>query len=265
MKTALALSAFDIVDVGDLDVVCRAADECDRVVARVLGDDTVLRLTGRPPIVPEAERLEIVRTLRHVAGADLFDRSEDLRAADPVEVYGRFDQFQPSLPVDRWIEPSGDSTGDVAITKPAVRAITREPPNLVVGYVPGAWDLFHIGHLNVLRRARENCDILVAGVVTDDALVQAKGHLPNLRLADRMAVVSALQIVDDVVVDRSTSKLDAWDRVRFDVLFKGDDWQGTPKGERLEGEMSSVGATVRYFPYTVHTSSTVLRRMLAAT
>ena len=133
----------------------------------------------------------------------------------------------------------------------------------VLGYVPGAWDMFHIGHLNILKRARENCTRLVVGVVTDDALFQAKGKYPIVPLAERMEVVAAMDIVDAVVVDFSSSKLAVWDRVHFDVLFKGDDWRGTAKGERLETEMASVGAGVHYFPYTAQTSSTALRQILA--
>ena len=132
-----------------------------------------------------------------------------------------------------------------------------------LGYVPGAWDRFHIGHLNILKRARQHCDRLVVGVVTDDALFQAKGKYPMVTLRERMEVVAAMNIVDAVVVDFSTSKLDVWDRVHFDVLFKGDDWKGTAKGDRLESEMTSVGAEVHYFPYTQHTSSTALRQILA--
>ena len=82
-------------------------------------------------------------------------------------------------------------------------------------------------------------------------------------LAERMEVVAAMDIVDAVVVDFSSSKLAVWDRVHFDVLFKGDDWKGTAKGDRLESEMTSVGAEVHYFPYTQHTSSTALRQILA--
>lgn len=134
---------------------------------------------------------------------------------------------------------------------------------LITGYVPGAWDMFHIGHLNILRRARELCDVLVAGVVTDEELFRAKSKSPIVPLEERMEVVSSLDLVDRVVVDHSTNKLDAWERVGFQVLFKGDDWRGTPKGDRLEEQMSSVGVNVCYFPYTAHTSSTQLRAMLA--
>ena len=132
----------------------------------------------------------------------------------------------------------------------------------VVGYVPGAWDMFHVGHLNILLRAREQCDRLVVGVVTDEALYKAKAKHPVIPLSERMQVVAHLNMVDDVVVDFSSNKLEVWDRVRFDVLFKGDDWRGTAKGEKLEADMATVGVKVCYFPYTVHTSSTLLRSIL---
>jgi glycerol-3-phosphate cytidylyltransferase len=133
----------------------------------------------------------------------------------------------------------------------------------VVGYVPGAWDMFHIGHLNILLRARERCDRLVVGVVTDEALAVAKGRLPIVPLSERTEMVGHLDLVDEVVTDFSSNKLEVWERVRFDVLFKGDDWRGTAKGDKLEADMASVGVTVRYFPYTAHTSSSLLRTMLA--
>jgi glycerol-3-phosphate cytidylyltransferase len=133
----------------------------------------------------------------------------------------------------------------------------------VVGYVPGAWDMFHVGHLNILLRARERCDRLVVGVVTDQALTVAKGRLPIVPLAERVELVAQLDLVDEVVTDFSSNKLLVWERLHFDVLFKGDDWRGTAKGDRLEADMASVGVEVCYFPYTMHTSSSQLRAMLA--
>ncbi len=140
--------------------------------------------------------------------------------------------------------------------------MTPELTETVVGYVPGAWDMFHVGHLNILLRAREQCDRLVVGVVTDEALFQVKGKHPVIPLIERMQVVGHLNMVDEVVVDFSPNKLEVWDRVRFDVLFKGDDWRGTAKGDKLEADMATVGVRVCYFPYTVHTSSTLLRSIL---
>ncbi len=134
----------------------------------------------------------------------------------------------------------------------------------VVGYAPGAYDLFHVGHLNLLRHAAEQCDHLIAGVVSDEMLVLTKGRAPVVPLAERMEIVRNLRIVDEVHAEVVPDKIDTWREVGFDVIFKGDDWRGTEKGRRLERDFGAVGVEVRYFPYTVHTSSTALRRALAA-
>ena len=134
----------------------------------------------------------------------------------------------------------------------------------VIGYAPGAYDLFHIGHLNILRHAKENCDRLIAGVVSDEMLLRNKGRLPVIPLAERLEIVRSLRFVDDVHAEVVPDKIDTWRDVRFDVIFKGDDWRGTPKGDKLERDFAAVGVEVRYFPYTMHTSSTMLRKALAA-
>lgn len=133
-----------------------------------------------------------------------------------------------------------------------------------VGYAPGVYDLFHVGHLNILRHARSRCDYLVAGVVSDEMAELAKGRRPVVPLIERLEIVRSVRFVDDAFVETVPEKLETWDRVRFDVIFKGDDWRGTEKGDRLERDFATVGVEVVYFPYTVHTSSTQLRRALDA-
>lgn len=134
----------------------------------------------------------------------------------------------------------------------------------LVGYAPGAYDLFHIGHLNILRHAAEHCDRLIAGVVSDELLRVNKGRMPVVPVAERVEIVRSIRFVDDVHVEVLPDKLDTWRQLRFDVIFKGDDWRGTPKGDKLERDFATVGVQVQYFPYTVHTSSTMLRKALAA-
>ncbi len=131
-----------------------------------------------------------------------------------------------------------------------------------VGYVPGVFDMFHIGHLNILRNARLACDHLVAGVVSDERALAAKGKLPVVPVGERLEIVRNITFVDDAVVEDVESKLEMWERLRFDVIVKGDDWRGTLKGDRLERDFASVGVDVVYLPYTVHTSSTLLREAL---
>jgi glycerol-3-phosphate cytidylyltransferase len=132
----------------------------------------------------------------------------------------------------------------------------------VVGYAPGAYDLFHVGHLNLLRRARASCDYLIAGVVSDELCQLVKGNQPVIPLDERCEIVSALSIVDQVHVELVPDKLVAWRTLGFNRIFKGDDWRGTPKGDLLERRFALVGVEVVYFPYTQQTSSTLLRLAL---
>jgi len=131
-----------------------------------------------------------------------------------------------------------------------------------IGYAAGAFDLFHVGHLNILKRAREQCDYLIAGVVSDDMLEQTKGKRPVIPIAERAEIVRHITFVDQVHIETVPDKLDTWRELQFTVFFKGDDWRGTAKGIQLENEFAEVGVEVVYFPYTMQTSSTLLRRAL---
>ena len=138
--------------------------------------------------------------------------------------------------------------------------MTRE--GKVVGIAPGVFDVFHMGHLNILLRAKEHCDYLIVGVVTDERVEAVKGKTPMMPLDERRELVAALDLVDEVVEDDSVDKVEMWEKHHFDVIFKGDDWRGTPKGDQLEAGMKAVGAEVVYFPYTQHVSSTRLRELI---
>ena len=135
---------------------------------------------------------------------------------------------------------------------------------LKIGYAAGAFDLFHVGHLNILRRARENCDYLIAGVVSDEMLQRSKGITPIIPLSERLDIVSSIAYVDQAVAEDVPDKMEMWRRLQFTVFFKGDDWRGTEKGLLLERQFGDVGVAVEYFPYTNDTSSTALRQALAA-
>ncbi len=131
-----------------------------------------------------------------------------------------------------------------------------------VGYAPGVYDLFHVGHLNILKHARSRCDFLVAGVVSDQMALRAKGVEPVVPLQERLEIVQSIRYVDQAIEEDVAEKLQVWEQVRFNVIFKGDDWRGTPKGDKLESDFAEVGVKVVYFPYTAHTSSTRLREVL---
>ena len=132
-----------------------------------------------------------------------------------------------------------------------------------IGYVPGVFDMFHIGHLNILRRSRERCDHLIAGVVTDETVQEMKGYRPIVPFEERIEIVGSNRFVDQVIMDSSADKRLVWATAKFDLIFKGDDWKGTARGARLEGQLREVGVDVVYLPYTEHTSSTMLRDVLS--
>lgn len=133
-----------------------------------------------------------------------------------------------------------------------------------IGYAAGAFDLFHVGHLNVLRMAKARCDYLIAGVVSDELCLSTKGVEPVVPLQERLEIVGSLDCVDRAVAETEPDRIDTWKQVGFDIFFKGDDWRGTAKGLELERRFAEVDVEVQYFPYTMHTSSTKLREALQA-
>ena len=103
---------------------------------------------------------------------------------------------------------------------------------------------------------------MIAGVVTDELAHRAKAKYPVIPLGERVAILEHITLVDEVVVEHQPTKLEVWREHPFDVIFKGDDWRGTAKGRQLEADFSTVGVEVAYFPYTMQTSSTLLRAVL---
>lgn len=141
---------------------------------------------------------------------------------------------------------------------------TAPGSNRVVGFAPGVYDLFHVGHLNILERAKRECDHLIAGVTSDELCLEKKGHLPYVPLAERVAIVREISYVDEVVVEvLPDSPFGTWREIGFDVIFKGDDCRGTRQWRGLERDFAKAGVQVVYFPYTVHTSSTLLAAALS--
>lgn len=132
----------------------------------------------------------------------------------------------------------------------------------LIGYTTGVFDLFHIGHLNVLKRAKLECDYLIVGVTTDELCWERKRKSPIIPFVERMAIVEHIRFVDEVVPQTHMDKLRAWNDLHFDRMFVGDDWKGTDKWRHYEEQLAAVGAQVVYFPYTQHTSSTKLTAVL---
>ena len=131
-----------------------------------------------------------------------------------------------------------------------------------VGYTAGVFDLFHIGHLNILKRAKEQCEFLIVAVSTDELVRSYKNKQPVIPYEERKAIVEAIRYVDMVVPQVNRDKLAAYEKYKFDAMFVGDDWNGTPLFNQVEEELKKRGSTVVYFPYTKNTSSTLLSEVL---
>lgn len=133
-----------------------------------------------------------------------------------------------------------------------------------IGYTTGVFDMFHIGHLNILRRAKAQCDHLIVGVTTDALCMERKNKMPIICQADRVAIVEAIRYVDQVVLQTTMDKLTAVRQCGADAVFVGSDWKGTPEWARYEADFATVGCEVVYLDHTEGISSTVLRDRMNA-
>lgn len=128
-----------------------------------------------------------------------------------------------------------------------------------IGYTTGVFDMFHIGHLNILRRAKEQCDHLIVGVSTDELVQSYKNHLPVIPFEQRKAIVEACRYVDEVVPQETMDKLVAWEMLHFEVMFHGSEWKGTDLYNEYIEKFSGVGVDVVFLPHTDGISSSMLR------
>jgi len=147
------------------------------------------------------------------------------------------------------------------VTEKKNEGFKRADKKMIIGYTSGVYDLFHIGHLNLLKNAKAMCDKLIVGVSTDE-LVAYKNKKAVINHSERMEIVRNLKQVDAVVPQNDMDKFKMWKRLKFDVMFVGDDWFETDKWSELDKKFSDVGVKIIYFPYTRGTSSTLINQTL---
>ena len=133
---------------------------------------------------------------------------------------------------------------------------------MIIGYTTGVYDMFHIGHLNILRRAKEQCDYLIVGVSTDELVQNEKHKTPIIPFSERCEIVSAIKYVDKVVPQEDKNKYNAWQKYHFDKMFVGSDWKGTEAWNNYESQFAPVGVEIVYLDHTDGISSTILRDKL---
>ena len=132
----------------------------------------------------------------------------------------------------------------------------------IIGYTTGVFDMFHIGHLNILKRAKEQCDYLIVGVSTDEVVEEYKKKTPIIKFEERIAIVEAIKYVDEVVPQTTMDKMEAWKQLKFDVMFHGSDWKGSEMYNHIIEKFNNVGVKVIFLPHTEGVSSTLLTEVL---
>ena len=133
-----------------------------------------------------------------------------------------------------------------------------------IGYTTGVYDMFHIGHLNLLKRAKEKCDYLIVGVSTDEVVKEYKHKTPVIPFTERIAIVEAIRYVDKAVPQKSMDKMIAWECLHFDVIFHGDDWKGSDMYNEIEQKLKTVGCDMCFLPHTAGISSTDILKQIGA-
>jgi len=133
---------------------------------------------------------------------------------------------------------------------------------MLVGYTTGVFDLFHSGHLNILKRAKANCDYLIVGVSTDELVSSYKDKSPIVSFHERFEIIQAIKYVDKVVPQESMDKLVAWEKLKFNLHFHGNDWKDSTYYNELQKKFNKVGVKQIYFPYTKGTSTSYLKEKI---
>lgn len=133
---------------------------------------------------------------------------------------------------------------------------------LKIGFTDGVYDMFHVGHLNMIREAKKRCDYLIVGVHSDEIVEGYKHRTPIIREEDRREIVGAIREVDKAVINQTRDKMTLWELHHFDTIFIGDDWKGTERWINFEKELAKIGVNVEYIPYTKGISTTQIRERI---
>lgn len=138
----------------------------------------------------------------------------------------------------------------------------KEMKKNIIGYTQGAFDMFHVGHLNLIRNAKKQCDYLTVGVNSDELIETYKKKRAVVPVAERIEIIRAIKYVDEVILVNDLDKLKIWNDIHFNAVFIGDDWKGSNRWNATERSLAELGAKVIYLPYTTGTTSTLLREKL---
>lgn len=272
-KKGYTSGVYDMFHIGHLNAIKRAKELCDYLIVGVSTDEVVIKNKNKTPIIPFAERAAIVSAIKYV---DKVVPQEMCNIDDKIEIvkkYGIDAMFVESdwQGTEKWntIEKELSKIGckvvylphadDICSTELVTKIRSR---GLKIGYTTGVFDMFHIGHLNILKNAKAQCDYLIVGVSTDECVRSYKNKTPIIPFEERKKIVESIEYVDEVVPQTSMDKFEAWKQIGFDILFHGSDWQGSQMYNDIEKKLNDVGCQVVFLPHTDGISSTILREKI---
>lgn len=250
-KTGFFAGTFDVFRRHHLEMLMRAKALCENLFVGIYTDETVAKATQSKPLIPFCDRCQIVESIRYVD--QVFPLMDDdfstIRHQYPFEVVFN-ETEEENMPQD---------LPELQSSFICHERTTIPDDHQVVGYTTGTYDLFHIGHLNVIRRAKELCDYLIVGVSTDELVASYKHHQPVYRQDERMEIIGSLKYVDQVIEQKTLDKMDVWKELHFNKLFHGDDWKGSSLYNRIEEDLKTIGCEIVYLPHTEGVSSSNIR------
>ncbi len=272
---------FDMFHIGHLNILRKAKEQCDFLIVGVSTDELVLMEKHKTPVIAFSERAEIVKAIRYVdqvipqvdknkisAWENLhFDKMFVGSDWHGTEQWKKFEEDFAPRGVEIVYLPHTDGISSSQLTafikKELDKANTIRGGYKNIGYTTGVFDMFHIGHLNILRKAKEQCDFLIAGVSTDELVMDYKHKKPVIPFEERIEIVRAIRYVDKTIPQTSLDKIAAWENLRFSVMFHGTDWKGSALYEKTEDDLKRVGVRVVWIPHTKGISSTELAKKVS--
>ena len=270
-KIGYTTGVFDMFNVRHLNILRHAKKRCDFLIVGVSTDELVEHDKQKTPIIPYSDRARIVQAVRFVDKVVPQSDKDKFAAWQVLNFDALFldsdqqgtpqrDEFYHqlvSVGVDIVYLNLTDNISSALLQKPIPPSTSR-----LIGYTQGTFDLFHIGHLNLLEHAHELCDYLIVGVNANALVEDYKHKHPVIGEQERVELLSGFSIVDECHIVSTLDKMDAYAKFQFNIIFIGDDWKGNPRWENTRKEMEEIGVELKFLPHTNGISTTVLSKVI---
>lgn len=252
----VAVGIFDMITGAKIDFLNNLSYAYYSLTVAVASDDLAKIITGKQTVVDVNNRIRIIRALRCVGKVICLNSIQEIEALK--DAYGNVFIYDDMQNHEHAMSAANSESVKTIFNENRYSCDKVNHLSGVIGYTTGVFDLFHIGHLNLLEKAKEKCDKLIVGVSTDELVEQYKNKKPKVNFFERAKIVESLKCVDAVVKQVSMDKYEAWEKLKYNILFHGDDWKGSSIYIETEKKLEKVGVKIIYFPYTKGVSSTIL-------